>query len=126
MMAWLREGKVSADDERINLATRLKQARDYLGLSQDEVAQRAGLKRAAISLIESGQRRVEALELKKLAKIYGRTLNELTGEEGNDPTQSELVDHLARKAEKLSEKSQEELLNFAKYLESRAKQGDED
>lgn len=117
---------MSADDERINLATRLKQARDYLGLSQDEVAQRAGLKRAAISLIESGQRRVEALELKKLAKIYGRTLNELTGEEGNDPTQSELVDHLARKAEKLSEKSQEELLNFAKYLESRAKQGDED
>ncbi len=56
-----------SDDDRQLLGSRLKEAREYLGLSQDEVARIVHIPRPAISLMEAGQRKVEAIELKRLA-----------------------------------------------------------
>lgn len=72
----------SADDEndRQILRTKLREAREYLGLSQDEVAKCLEIPRTALSHIESGQRRVDALELKKLAKLYKRPVAFFTGD----------------------------------------------
>ena len=53
---------------------RLRTSRDYLGFSQDEVAKHLGISRTALSNIESGQRKVDALELKKLAALYQRSI----------------------------------------------------
>jgi transcriptional regulator with XRE-family HTH domain len=104
--------------ERTRLAEKLRQAREYLTLSQDEVAKILGIPRAAISLIESGQRRVEALELQKLAAIYERPVGYFTGEQ-QVPDLPEEVAHLARTASNLSSRDREELTRFAEFLQSK-------
>ena len=68
--------------ERTRLGGRLRDARKYLGLKQEEVAAHLKIPRSALSDIENGQRRVEALELTRLAKLYGQHLSYFTGEDG--------------------------------------------
>lgn len=106
-------------DDRARLATRLKEAREYLDLSQDEVAKAIGMPRSALSLIENGQRKVEALELQRLAEIYQRPVGHFTGEAAEPNAVPENVAHLARTAAKLTDKDREELLRFAKFLQSK-------
>lgn len=105
--------------DRIALGERLKEARDYLELSQDEVAKKIGLPRTAISLIESGQRRVDAIELQKLAELYQRAVSYFTGEVVSAQLPDD-VEHLARAAKKLSQRDRQELARFAEFLNSRA------
>jgi len=57
------------------IGKRLKEARESLGLSQEEVAKALGLPRPAVSKIESGNRKVSSIELVKLAGLYGRPLS---------------------------------------------------
>ena len=57
-------------NDRTFLASRLKEMREYLALSQEEVAQMLKIPRSAISLIENGERGVEAVELKQFAEVY--------------------------------------------------------
>ncbi|MBF6169188.1 helix-turn-helix transcriptional regulator [Streptomyces gardneri] len=52
------------------LAQRLKEVREYLGLSQQYVSSVTGIPRSAISEIERGNRKVDSLELAKLARLY--------------------------------------------------------
>ena len=108
-----------ADDERVRLGEKLREAREYLALSQDEVAKNLGVPRTAISMIESGQRRVDALELKRLAELYRRPVSHFTGDEPETPMPKD-VEHLARAASDLSQQDREELARFADYLRSRA------
>jgi transcriptional regulator with XRE-family HTH domain len=104
-------------DDRKSLGVKLRDAREYLGLSQDEVAKSVGLTRSAVSLIETGQRKVDALELKKLAEVYQRPAAEFTGDiDVIDAPFSETVQHLARAAAKLTETDRAELLRFAEFL----------
>ena len=56
------------DDKK--LVARLKEAREYMGISQEKVATYLGVPRSAVSEIESGKRSVSALELQRLAKLY--------------------------------------------------------
>lgn len=106
--------------DRLQLGTRLKEAREYLDLSQDEVARILNVPRTAISLMEAGQRKVEAIELKALAEIYQQTIGYFTGEMGTGTVQiPESVQHLARTAAKLSDRDREELLQFARFLQTR-------
>src|SRR4051812_38757556 len=92
-----------AEKERQQLGTRLKEAREYLELSQDEVAKALDLPRPAISMIENGQRKVDAIELKKLAEIYQRSIGYFTGEEKGASPLPKAVEHLARAAAKLTD-----------------------
>jgi transcriptional regulator with XRE-family HTH domain len=110
----------ASENERTKLAEKLRQAREYLDLSQDEVAKVVGIPRAAISLIESGQRRVDALELKKFAAVYERPVSYFTGEDYGVPYLPDEVEHLARAAAGLSSKDREELSRFAEFLQLRA------
>ena len=108
------------DLQRAELAGRLKEAREYLELSQDEVARELGVPRTAISLLESGQRKVDALELQKLAHLYQRPVGYFTGEEQSVLELPEKVEHLARAASALSKKDRDELTRFAEYLKARS------
>ena len=113
----------SSNDESVDrqkLGARLREAREYLWLSQDEVAKYLGIPRTALSHIESGQRRIDALELKKLAQLYKRPVVYFTGESQSDVGMSEDVAHLARAAAGLSEGDRRELSRFAEYLRARA------
>src|ERR1700722_1058677 len=117
------EGSRSPNDESVdrqNLGARLREAREYLGLSQDEVAKYLNIPRTALSHIESGQRRIDALELKKLAQLYKRPVVYFTGENKPAAGMPEDVAHLARAAAGLSEGDRRELSRFAEYLRSRA------
>ena len=105
--------------DRAALADKLREAREYVGFSQDEVAKKLNLPRTAITMIESGQRKVEALELRALAHLYQRSVASLTGEEPV-PDLPEDVAHLARTAAKLTDEDRTELRRFAEFLSSRA------
>jgi len=106
------------EDERKTLGERLREAREYVGFSQEEIATYLGVPRSALSLIETGQRKVDALELKKLAALYKRPIGHFTGDETQEPLGVD-IDHLARKASKLSADDREELVRFADFLRAR-------
>src|SRR5208282_5901614 len=90
------------EDDRKTLGERLREAREYLGFSQDQVATFLGVSRSALSLMESGQRKVDALELKKLAGLYKRPVGFFTGEAAEEFSFGSDVKHLARKVSELS------------------------
>ncbi len=109
--------------DRRGLAERLREAREYLGFSQEEVANFLGIARSALSNIENGQRKVAALELKKLAGLYKRTVSYFTGDaEGAELQFAADVAHLARKAAELSPDDRQELSRFADFLRIRRQQ----
>ncbi|KIX36900.1 helix-turn-helix domain-containing protein [Burkholderia pseudomallei] len=109
--------KHSADDaeaKRSQLAQRLRDAREYAGLSQEEVASALGISRPAVTNIEAGLRKVEAVELDKLSTLYGRTVQYLlTGETRVDEGR---LAFLARATHGLTERDLEELGRFAAFL----------
>lgn len=109
-----------SDEERRQLGERLRQAREYLGLSQEEVATYLKVPRTALTGVESGQRRVEAIELKRLAELYRQPVSYFTGEDATAAALPADVAHLARAAAKLSVKDREELGRFAEYLRARS------
>ncbi len=105
--------------DRKTLGERLREAREYLGFSQEEVAAFLGVPRSALSLMETGQRKVDALELKKLAGLYKRPVGYFTGEETEDISIGADVKHLARKVSDLSPEDREELSRFADFLRAK-------
>ncbi|HRH55285.1 MAG TPA: helix-turn-helix transcriptional regulator [Candidatus Paceibacterota bacterium] len=54
---------------------RLKNARLEAGLTQVQVAKRIGRPQSHISNIESGQQRVDVIELKRFAKLYRKAMD---------------------------------------------------
>ena len=53
------------------MGNRLREAREYLGFSQEEVATYMGVSRSALSNIETGQRRIDVVEFMALADAIG-------------------------------------------------------
>lgn len=54
---------------------RVRQSRAAAGLSQQQLAARGGLERSMISKLESGDRRIDAIELTRLARVLDVPLN---------------------------------------------------
>lgn len=114
-------GAAGDDDEgkRLQLARRLREAREYVGLSQEEVAFALAISRPAVGNIESAARKVEAIELDKLSALYGRAVDYfLAGEVQPDDTR---VAFLARATKGLSEQDMGELARFATFLKNAPK-----
>ena len=112
-----------SDERRIQtiLSARLKEAREYRGFSQEEVARHLGVPRSAISLIESGSRRVSAEELSQLAKLFQTTMESLADHD-QEASETESVRLVARAAAELSATDRDEVLRFAQFLRSRKRQ----
>jgi transcriptional regulator with XRE-family HTH domain len=105
------------DAERRILAERLRETREFLGLSQQEAADAASLTRLVISAIETGRRKVESVELRSLARVYGQPVSYfLPASEAEAP--SEEVQFIARAAKELEPNDRAELLRFARFLKS--------
>ena len=111
----------SDDEARRQLGDRLREARKYLGLKQEEVATYLKIPRTALTDIESGQRRVEAIELMRLAKLYRQPIGYFTGEDEASASLPVDVAHLARQAADLSMQDRNELGRFAEYLRARSR-----
>lgn len=110
------ETPASDEDQRLSLARRLREAREYVGLSQEDVAAALGISRPAVTNIEAGTRKVEALELDKLSQLYGQTVQYLLT--GSSPTNDARLAFLARATHGLSTQDLEELGRFAEFLRS--------
>lgn len=112
-------GKMSdsdIEDERAHIAERLRAAREYVGLSQAEVAHVVGVPRTAITGIEAGTRKVEATELSLLARLYRRSAEYLlTGAEPS-PVGPEQLAFLARAINGLTDQDINEVARFAEFL----------
>ncbi|MDO8269119.1 MAG: helix-turn-helix transcriptional regulator [Candidatus Levybacteria bacterium] len=67
---------IFTEDHKI-IVSKLIKAREGAGLTQAEVAETLGKTQSYISKIESGQRRVDLVQLKEFAKIYKRKIEEL-------------------------------------------------
>ena len=109
------------EEERRRLGDRLREARKYLGLKQEEVAAYLKIPRTALTDIENGQRRVEAIELSRLAKLYRQPVAYFTGEDDASASLPIDVAHLARKAAELSQQDRDELSRFSEYLRARSR-----
>lgn len=105
-------------EEAEQLARRLREAREFANLSQKFVADETGIPRTAISDIERGARRVESLELKRLARLYRLPIDYLLGNETPEilDTQDAILKALARATSELGDSEKEEVLRFALFL----------
>lgn len=112
-------GFAGPESETVQLGKRLKEAREYVGITQEEAATHLKVRRSAISEMEAGKRGVGALEIKSLAALYERPTSWFTGEV--EPQVPEDVVFLARTVSDLSENDRGELANFAEFLRSRSK-----
>jgi transcriptional regulator with XRE-family HTH domain len=106
--------------ERVQLGDRLRDARNYLGLTQEEVAAYLNIQRTALTDIEGGRRRVDALELARLAKLYRQPVSYFTGGDESAAALPPSIAYLARQAASLSLQDLEELGRFADYLRARS------
>ncbi len=109
----------SEESDRVLLGRRLREAREYVGLSQEEVAFALSVSRPAVGYIESGTRKVEAFELSKLSWLYGRTVDYLLT--GNAATNDTRVAFLARATKGMSQGDMDELARFAAFLKNSPK-----
>src|SRR5580698_117105 len=100
------------------IGDRLRKAREYLELKQEDAADAVGLSRSALSLVENGRRKVDAVELARFAEVYGQTIEALSGTAETRPL-PESVQALARAATELSAEDRSELLRFAEFLQTR-------
>lgn len=102
--------------EHERLRRRLREIREYLGLSQQFVADEAGMSRTAIADIERGARNVNSLELHRLANLYRYPVAYFLDENVEPDASTETLDALKRAASDLSETDRAEVLKFAQFL----------
>jgi transcriptional regulator with XRE-family HTH domain len=107
------------NEDRLALGQRLKNTREYRGFSQEDVATCLGIPRSAVSLIETGDRKLDTLELSKLAKLFDCSTDELTGDRESQGDNSASIEFVARLAAKLSEEDRAEVVRFAQFLAAR-------
>ena len=63
-------------DIRVLVGKRIKELRNSLGVSQEELADRAGLDRTYITSVERGKRNISIVNIEKLSKALNVTLKE--------------------------------------------------
>lgn len=100
-----------ADDHEVG--PRVRQEREYLGLKQEDVASVLGIPRAAVSAIENGKRKVSGGELKRLAALFGTTVDRLLGA---DVEEDATASALFRATKALTEQDRLQVLRFAEFL----------
>jgi transcriptional regulator with XRE-family HTH domain len=109
----------SLEGEGVQLGKRLREVREYLGFSQQMVADRTGIARSSISDIERGTRKVDSLELKKLARLYRRPAGYFLDERPDATVGDHAIAGLARALTQLTEGDREAVVRFAEYLRDR-------
>ena len=104
------------DEEYVSMGARLRQAREYLGVSQEAVAEALGVPRASVSAMESGRRKGSSLELRDLARLSKRPLEWFYGDDAQPIAEDETVTALFRATKNLKPEDKEQVLRFAEFL----------
>ncbi len=98
----------SFDNKKIG--EKLRKAREYLELTQEQVAKILGVGRDAIIRIEKGSRKITAEELSDFSRLYNVSMDDIV----NDKIIMTNEQVYARGFENLSEKDQKEILDLIK------------
>jgi len=102
--------------KRLEIAERLKKARELSGLSQAQVASKLGVQRPAISEIEAGRRKVSAEEIIDFAKLYKVDSSWLLCEEEDPEIAQGKLKFAARELSKMSEEDKNKLFEILNIL----------
>ena len=94
---------------------KLRAAREFLGLTQDQVASTLNLTRNIIVNIENDKRAIKSDELYKFSKLYGISMEEIVADEKEVNLTNQVF---ARGFETLSEKDKQEIINLIKFKNS--------
>jgi transcriptional regulator with XRE-family HTH domain len=106
-----------ADERSLELATRLRAARERAGLSQGQVAKLMGAQRPTISEIEAGRRKVAAEEVKRFADIYKVSVSWLL--DARSELEDPMVELAARELAKLKKGDLDRVLDLLHTLRKR-------
>jgi transcriptional regulator with XRE-family HTH domain len=98
------------------MGVRLREAREFLGLSQEVVAEALGVPRASVSAMESGRRKVSSLELRDLARLYKRPLEFFYNDDRSGAVDDEATQALFRATRNLATDDKEQVVRFAEFL----------
>lgn len=123
-MAARADGGATAEWEK--LGGRLREIREYLNFSQQYVSDRTGIPRSAISEIERGARKVDSLELKKLARLYRYPVAYFLDEQVDADVGDHAVAMLARRLTSLTDADREQVMRFAAFLAFSHQAGSDD
>jgi transcriptional regulator with XRE-family HTH domain len=107
------------DLEKQSIALRLRQAREYAGLSQNQVARLLNMHRPTISEIEAGRRKVSAGELNRFAHTYDVSVSWLVGEGIGASNDDATVELAARELSKLKKEDRETVIRLLRSLSGR-------
>ncbi len=94
------------------IGERLRKLRNYMDLTQEQVADILGIGRDAILRIENGKRKIDLQELMSFSKLYKISIEELIEDE-HIVNNNEVA--FARGFNTLSEKDKKEILNLIEY-----------
>lgn len=111
------EPETDRASESSALSDRLRKVREYLNFSQQWVSERTGIPRTAISEIERGARRVDSLEIKKLARLYRYPISYFLDEDLDAIPDEHAVAGLPRRLTNLKPEDLNQVMKFAKFLE---------
>lgn len=109
--------------DRKIFCNKLRKARIEAGLKQEHVAKYLNLPISAVSVMESGTRKVDVFELKKLADFYNKPIEWFFHEHNNvnrrrwydlDPILSEAVDLMRQAPTKLQKSAAYAIIGFLK------------
>jgi len=98
------------------IGERLKQAREEAGLSQEAVAEFLDVPRSAVSKIESGQQKIDSIQLRQLSGMYDVSLDELLAEPEEEMNEDKFVQALRKSGEK-ADVSSENLSQVEQFCE---------
>ena len=104
------------DEKYIFIGKKIKEVREAAGWAQKELADKLGFESStAISLIESGLRRVGVEDLDKIADLLHKDISYFLGK-----NQSKVDLQFALRADKnLSQRDKQDILNFIDFIKSR-------
>ena len=111
---------MKATDRSVAIGSKLKEAREYLGMTQEYASHRVGVLRPALTLMERGKQVVPAELLLTLAELYKRDVGWFLGEKVIAPT---LPRSFMRDLDRLSEHDRDTVLKFASFLANIPKSG---
>jgi transcriptional regulator with XRE-family HTH domain len=95
---------------------RLRKAREDKGLSQSELADKAGFQPSAIAHFESGRRSPSFDNLRRIADALALTIDFLLGRETEPRSAGPVAEQLFRDFARMTAKDQETVADIAKLL----------
>lgn len=110
------DDSAAPDEAYVSMGARLREAREFLGLSQEVVADALRVPRASVSAMESGRRKVSSLELRDLARLYKRPLEFFYSDESGGEDEDEATQALFRVTRNLTPDDKEQVVRFAEFL----------